>query len=317
MNIVVLDGYTLNPGDLNWQKLEVFGNLQIYDRTPADQVISRAKSAEAVFTNKTVLSADTLKSLPNIKYIGVLATGYDVIDTKAASSLGITVTNVPGYGPDSVAQMVFSHILHFTNNVAGHNQDVIQGGWSKTPDYCYWLSPQVELKDKVLGVIGYGEIGKATAKIGEAFGMSVLIYTRTVPDNLPGNMRHVELDELLTSADFISLHCPLTDQTNELINGEKIRLMKNTAILINCSRGPLIDEEALATALNHERIRGAGLDVLSEEPVRKNNPLIGAKNCVITPHIAWATREARSRLMAIAVDNFRVFLAGGAKNRIA
>lgn len=316
MNIVVLDGYTLNPGDLDWNELETFGNLQVYERTSSDQVLERARDAQAVFSNKTVLSADTLENLPNLRFIGVLATGYDVIDIEAARRLGITVANVPGYGPNSVAQMVFGHILNFTNNVSEHSHDVIRGGWTKTEDYCYWLTPQVELKDKTLGIIGYGEIGKATARIGEAFGMKILVHTRTVPKNLPGNIRHVSLDELLTTSDFISLHCPLTDKTHELINAEKISLMKNSAILINCSRGPLVDEEALAAALNEEKIRGAGLDVLSEEPVRQENPLIGAKNCVITPHIAWATREARTRLMAMAVDNLRTFLEGKPENRI-
>lgn len=317
MNIVVLDGFTLNPGDLDWKELETFGNLKVYERTSSEQVIERARDAQAVFTNKTMFSADTLESLPGLRFIGVLATGYDGIDVDAARRLGITVANVPGYGPDSVAQMVFGHILNFTNNVAEHSRDVIRGGWSETDDYCYWLTPQVELRDKILGVIGYGEIGRATARIGEAFGMKVLIHTRTVPENLSGNIRHVDLDELLTTSDFISLHCPLTDKTHELINAEKISLMKDSAILINCSRGPLVDEEALAAALSEDKIRGAGLDVLSEEPVRKDNPLIGVKNCAITPHIAWATREARTRLMAMAVDNLRAFLDGKPKNRIA
>lgn len=317
MNIVVLDGYTLNPGDLDWQELASLGSLQVHERTLSDQIISRAKGAKAVFINKTVLSGSTLEKLPGLQFIGVLATGYDVVDLEAARHLGITVANVPGYGPESVAQMVFGHILNFTNNVAGHNHDVRQGGWHQTEDYCYWLTPQVELKDKVLGIIGYGEIGKATARIGEAFGMRILIHTRTVPQNLSANIHHVTLDQLLTDSDFVSLNCPLTDQTRELINAKTLALMKRTAILINCSRGPLVDENALAMALEEGIIAGAGLDVLSEEPVRKKNPLIGARNCVITPHIAWATREARTRLLAIAVNNLRTFLAGNPQNRIA
>lgn len=316
MNIVVLDGFTLNPGDLDWQELASFGSLQVYERTSDDQIISRARGAEAVFTNKTVLSAEVLEQLPNLKFIGVLATGYDVIDSEAARRLGITVTNVPGYGPESVAQFVFGHILNFTHNVAGHNDDVIKGGWSKRGDFCYWLTPQVELKNKVLGIVGFGEIGKVTAKIGEAFGMVITIHTRTPPQDLPANIHHLTLEELLQKSDFISLNCPLNEQTREMINEDRIGLMKPTAILINCSRGPLVDEHALAAALNKGRIAGAGLDVLSVEPARQDNPLIGAKNCVITPHIAWATKEARTRLLATAVDNLRTFLQGKPNNQV-
>ncbi len=316
MKIVVLDGYTLNPGDLDWSALENIGDVKIYERTPADEVLDRAEGAEIVFTNKTVLSADIQGKLPSLKYIGVLATGYDVVDIEAARRHKITVTNVPGYGPDSVAQMVFAHILNITNNVAGHAQDVNQGGWSKTEDFCYWLTPQMELKDKILGIVGYGEIGRATARIGIAFGMEVLIYTRTVPASLPDRVRHTNLEELLASADIISLHCPLTDQTRELIDEKKIKLMKDSAILVNCSRGPLVHEKALADALNAGKIKAACLDVLSEEPVKSENPLIGARNCYITPHIAWATREARTRLLSIAIDNLRAFLRQERQNCI-
>ena len=314
MKIVVLDGFTLNPGDLDWSELEKIGNVEVYERTSPDQLLLRAADAEIVFTNKTVLKGPDLDRLPALRYIGVLATGYDIVDIEAARQQGITVTNVPGYGPDSVGQMVFAHILNVTNNVAEHAQHVGGGGWSKADDYCYWLTPQVELKDKVLGIIGYGEIGKATARIGIAFGMKVVIATRTPPKSLPAGITHTSITELLATADIISLHCPLTDQTRQLIDEKNIELMKNSAILVNCSRGPLVDEEALANALNTGRIRAACLDVLSEEPVRHENPLIGAKNCFITPHIAWATLEARTRLLAIAVDNLRAFLQHKKRN---
>jgi glycerate dehydrogenase len=316
MNIVILDGYTLNPGDLDWAPLAALGKLKVYDRTTPEEIPARAEGAAIVFTNKTVLSRATLEKLPALRYIGVLATGYDVVDIEAARRRDIAVTNVPAYGAASVAQMVFAHILNITNNVAGHSHDVVQGGWSRTDDYCYRLTPQVELKDKVMGIIGYGKIGQATAKLAGAFEMEILIHSRTVPHHLPDNIRHVNLDELLALSDIISLHCPLTEQTRHMINRENIKCMKRSAILINCSRGPLVDEEALATALNSGRLRAAGLDVLAEEPVRQKNPLIGAKNCTITPHIAWATLEARTRLLKSSAQNLQSFLDGTSRNRI-
>lgn len=316
MNIVILDGHTLNPGDLDWSPLEEYGKVQIFERTTPDEILDRAKDAEILFTNKTVLAGETINNLHKLKYIGVLATGYDVVDTGAAKNKRIVVTNVPGYGPDSVAQMVFAHILNITNNVAQHSRDVAQGGWSKTRDFCYWLTPQLELKDKILGIVGYGEIGRTTAKIGLAFGMKILIHTRTAPQNLPEDVHSVELDKLLADSDVISLHCPLTGKTKGMINGRAIKLMKKDAILVNCSRGPLIVEEDLAEALNKGDIAAACLDVLREEPVKTGSPLIGARNCVITPHIAWATKEARSRLLHIAVNNLRSFLAGTPENQV-
>ena len=316
MKIVVLDGYTLNPGDLDWCGLEEVGKVEIYDRTPHEQLLARAEGADILFTNKAPLSSSCMEKLGSLRYIGVLATGYDVVDIEAARAKGITVTNVPGYGPESVGQMVFAHILNVTNNVAAHADDVIEGGWSRNEDYCYWITPQVELKDKVLGIIGYGEIGRATTRIALAFGMKVLVHTRSLPKNLEENVELADLDKLLKDADIISLHCPLTEQTREMIDEEKINLMKTSAILVNCSRGPLISEKALAHALNSDRIQAACLDVLSEEPVKKPNPLIGAKNCYITPHIAWATREARSRLLDIAIDNLRLFLQGKTRNSL-
>ncbi len=316
MKIIILDGHTLNPGDLDWQPLAVLGELEAYERTPREEILSRAAEAEILLTNKTVLDRKTLGMLPQLRYIGVLATGYDVVDVDCARKCNIAVTNVPAYGADSVAQMVFAHILRITNNVAEHARDVEQGGWQRTDDYCYWLTPQMELKDKILGIIGYGKIGQATARLARAFQMEVIIHTRTVPRTLPEGCRHAGQDEIFKSSDFVTLHCPLTEQTKYLINRRNIELMKESAVLINCSRGPLVEEEALAQALNSGRIRAAGLDVLSEEPVRKDNPLIGARNCTITPHIAWATREARNRLLQTAASNLKSFLQGKDQNRI-
>lgn len=316
MNIVILDGHTLNPGDLDWSLLEEYGKLQIFERTAQDELLDRAKDAEILFTNKTVLAGETINNLHKLKYIGVLATGYDVVDTEAARNKGIVVTNVPGYGPDSVAQMVFAHILNITNNVAQHSRDVARGGWRRTDDFCYWLTPQIELKDKILGIVGYGAIGRATAKIGRAFGMKILIHTRSIPRSLPEDIRYVELDGLLAGSDIISLHCPLTAKTKGIINSNVLNIMKKNAILVNCSRGPLIIEEDLAIALNNGTIAAACLDVLREEPVKTGSPLIGAKNCFITPHIAWATKEARFRLLQIAAGNLRSYLAGAPKNQV-
>jgi glycerate dehydrogenase len=316
MKIVVLDGYTLNPGDLDWSGLQALGELKVYERTSRDEIISRAADAEILLGNKTVLTEDILEKLPALRYIGVLATGYDVVDIEAARRRNIAVTNVPGYGAASVAQMVFAHILNITNNVAGHSQDVAGGGWGRTDDYCYWLTPQVELAGKTMGIIGYGEIGRATAALAGAFKMEVLIHTRTIPQSLPDHISHMECDELLRRADIVSLHCPLTKETRDLINANTLGLMKNSAILINCSRGPLVNESALAEALNSGTIKAAGLDVLSQEPLKDDTPLLRAKNCFITPHIAWATREARTRLLATAVANLDVFLQGKRKNRI-
>ncbi len=316
MKIVVLDGYTLNPGDLDWSGLQLLGELSVYERTGRDEIITRAEGAEILLSNKTVLTDDIMEKLPALRYIGVLATGYDVVDIEAARRRNIAVTNVPGYGAASVAQMVFAHILNITNNVAGHCRDVAGGGWGRTDDYCYQLTPQVELAGKMMGIIGYGEIGRATAALAGAFGMEVLIHTRTIPQSLPDHISHVTLEELLRRADIISLHCPLTNETRALINENTLALMKSSAILINCSRGPLLDEAALTEALNNSRIRAAGLDVLSQEPLKDDTPLLRAKNCCITPHIAWATREARARLLAIAVLNLEAFLQKEKKNRI-
>ncbi len=314
MNIVILDGYTLNPGDLSWEPLKKHGTLSVYDRTPAELILERASGADIVFTNKTLLTAATLDQLPELRYIGVLATGYDVVDIETAQKHNIVVTNVPAYGVDSVAQMVFAHILNITNNVAGHAQDVRCGGWSTQKDFCYLLSPQIELTDKVLGIVGYGDIGKATARLAQAFKMKVLIHTRTPPNKLSPTERLVDLETLFRESDIISLHCPLTAKTKHMINVSSLQLMKKSAILINCSRGPLVDEDAISQALLNERLLAAGLDVLQSEPPDQLSPLFELKNCYITPHIAWATREARSRLLDIAIDNLCGYLDGELRN---
>lgn len=312
-NIVVLDGFTLNPGDLSWESLLDLGKCEIYDRTPEEDVIRRAQDAEIVLTNKTVLRSEHLKALKSLRYIGVLATGYNVVDLDAAREHNIVVTNVPEYGTDSVAQMVFAHLLNLTQSVADHGRSVVAGDWAAADDFCYWNSPLLELSGKTMGIVGLGRIGLATAKLASAFGMQVLASTRTAK-SAPDFIKLAELDELFQTSDVVSLHCPLTSETEKLVNRERLALMKPSAFLINTSRGPLIDEEALAEALNSEQIAGAGLDVLSTEPPPAEHPLIGAKNCFITPHIAWATHSARSRLLQIAVENVAAFISGKPQN---
>ncbi len=314
MKIVVLDGYTLNPGDLTWKELEALGECTIYDRSAPEDTIKRAGGAAIVLTNKTMLSADAIKRLDDLRYIGVLATGYNVVDAEAAGAGGIPVTNVPTYGTDSVAQMVFAHLLNLTQNVAHHGQTVRDGRWGSCPDFCYWDTPLIELAGLTMGIIGFGRIGRATARLATAFGMKVIAHDPVAPLQVPKGCEMVPLDGVLQRADVISLHCPLTPETEKLINSERLAMMKRTAFLINTSRGPLIDEQALANALNSEQIAGAGLDVLSAEPPEEGNPLLAARNCHITPHIAWATLAARKRLLNIAVDNVRAYLAGKPQN---
>jgi len=312
--IVVLDGYTLNPGDLTWKDLEALGQCTVYDRTDPKEAVPRAKDAEIVLTNKTALSSDAIKQLPKLKYIGVLATGYNIVDTETARTRSIPVTNVPAYSTQSVAQMVFAHLLNLTQHVAHHAETVRCGRWTSNPDFCYWDMPLIELAGLTMGIIGFGRIGRAVAKLALAFGMKVIAYDIVTPSSIPGGCQFVERDDIFRFSDVISLHCPLTPQTKKIINREHLELMKKTAYLVNTSRGPLVDEQALAQALNNERIAGAGLDVLSEEPPSKNNLLLKAKNCFITPHIAWATRAARERLLQVAVDNVASFLAGKPQN---
>lgn len=314
MNIVVLDGYTLNPGDLTWKDLESLGQCTVYDRSAPEEVVPRAKDTEIILTNKTVLSSDTIKQLPKLKYIGVLATGYNMVDMETAHDKDIPVTNVPTYGTQSVAQMVFAHLLNFTQHAAHHAQTVRSGRWTSNPDFCYWDVPLIELAGLTMGIIGFGKIGQAVAKLALAFGMNVIFYDIAKPSSRPEGCQPAGLDDIFRTSDIISLHCPLTSDTKKIINRERLELMKKTAFLINTSRGPLVDEQALAEALNIDRIAGAGLDVLSEEPPGENNPLLKARNCYITPHISWATIAARKRLLRVAVDNVASFLAGKPQN---
>jgi glycerate dehydrogenase len=314
MKIVVLDGYTLNPGDLSWEQLRSLGNCEIHDRTPPAQVAARAQGAEVVLTNKTVLSAEILGQLSELRYVGVLATGYNVVDLPAAKKRGIVVTNVPTYGTGSVAQMTLALLLELTQHVGHHAQTVREGRWSASPDFCYWDHPLVELEGLTMGIIGYGRIGRTVGDLAVAFGMNVLVHDITRPPQLLSPIQWAELEALLRQSDAVSLHCPLTPQTQGLINRERLAWMKPTAYLLNTSRGPLVDAPALANALDTGRLAGAGLDVLAIEPPPRENPLLRARNCLITPHIAWATQAARARLLETAVQNVRAFLAGQAKN---
>ena len=310
MNIVVLDGYTLNPGDLSWDALKQLGSCTIHDRTPPELVLERAREAEVILTNKVVLDRETILALPRLKYLGVLATGYNVVDAAAAKERGIPVANVPDYGTPSVAQHTFALLLELTQRAGHHGQTVRDGRWAASADFCYWDSPLVELHGLTFGVIGFGKIGQAVARLALAFGMKVLVHSRRRPSDLPTSCEWMELDALLVRSDVVSLHCPLTPETQQFINAERLALMKPTVFLLNTSRGPLLDELAVAAALNANRIAGAGLDVLSIEPPSAHNPLLTAKNCLITPHIAWASRAARARLLDIAVENIRAFATG-------
>ncbi|MBQ8770275.1 MAG: D-2-hydroxyacid dehydrogenase [Bacteroidaceae bacterium] len=317
MKIVVLDGYGLNPGDLSWKGMEALGELTVYDRTSPSELMERSEGAEALITNKTLITAENMEALPDLKYIGVLATGYNVVDIEAAKARGIVVTNIPAYSTSSVAQMVFAHILNITQRVGHYAEENSKGRWTNNADFCYWDTDLVELDGKKMGIVGFGNIGQATARIAQAFGMEVLLYTSKEQSALPQGMRKVALDELFAESDVISLHCPLTPDTKEMVNAERLKLMKPGAILVNTGRGPLVNEQDLADALNEGRIAAAGLDVLSVEPANADNPLLGAKNCFITPHIAWATKEARTRLMQIAVQNLKSYQEGYIINNVA
>ena len=316
MKIVVLDGYALNPGDLSWDEMKLLGELEIYDRTSPEQVLERSIGAEALITNKTVLTSDHMDALPNLKYIGVLATGYNVVDINAAKEHNIVVTNIPAYSTQSVAQMVFAHLLNITQRVGYYSKENTNGRWAKNQDFCYWDTNLIELAGKKIGIVGFGNIGQATARIALAMGMKGLAYTSKNQADLPTGILKVDLDELFSASDVISLHCPLTPETKELVNTKRLNMMKKNAILINTGRGPLINEKDLADALNKESIAGAGLDVLSTEPPLADNPLLTAKNCFITPHIAWATYEARTRLMQIAIDNLKSYMEGNIINNV-
>jgi glycerate dehydrogenase len=306
MNICVLDGFTLNPGDLNWDELRQLGNCDIHERTPVSEIIARAANSEIVLTNKTSLLLETIFALPKLKYIGVLATGTNVVDLAAARERNIPVTNIPAYGSRSVAQATIALLLELTNRVGHHARRVREGAWTNAADWCFWDAPLVELHGLTMGIVGFGQIGASVAELAHALGMNVLAYnTSTKP--APAFVRFVDLQKLFRTSDVVSLHCPLTPQTRNLISGERLALMKSSAFLLNTSRGPLVDEAALAAALNSGRLAGAGLDVLAVEPPPADNPLLAAQNCVITPHNAWGTRAARMRLLRIAVENIRAF----------
>lgn len=317
MKIVVLDGYAANPGDLSWDALKSLGECTIYDRTAPDEVLERAADAEALLTNKVILTAEHMAALPQLKYIGVLATGYNVVDISAARERGIVVTNIPAYSTPSVGQMVFAHILNIAQQVQHHSDEVHKGRWSTSPDFCFRDTPLIELLGKKIGLVGLGQTGFNTARIAIGFGMKVWAYTSKSRLQLPPEIKKMELDQLFHECDIISLHCPLTEDTRELVNARRLSLMKPTAILINTGRGPLVDEQALADALNSHRIYAAGVDVLSTEPPRADNPLLTAKNCYITPHIAWATTAARERLMSISFENLKGYRDGKTVNNVA
>lgn len=316
MKIVVLDAYTLNPGERRWEELEELGEVVVHDRTAQLDVVRRAKDAEVVLTNKTILDGFILNLLPRLKYIGVLATGYNVVDLDVARQRGIVVTNIPAYSTQSVAQMAIAHLLNITQRVAHYAHEVHNGVWSAQPDFCYWNTPLIELVGKKIGIVGFGNTGQATAQIAEALGMEVWVYTSKPKKSLPKKYQKVTLNELFTACDVVSLHCPLTAENKEMVNSFRLSLMKQGAILINTSRGGLIDEKALEQALLSGKLLGAGLDVLSSEPVLNGNPLLKLKNCFITPHIAWATRESRMRLMNQAVENLKAWMEGRTINNV-
>ena len=317
MRLTILDAFTANPGDLSWSELEALATCTIHDRTPQNEIVSRAEDCELIITNKTVLSAETINALPKLRYIGVLATGYNVVDTAATKARGITVTNVPGYSTPSVAQATFALIHELAGHTGLHAQTVRAGRWSACRDFCYWDAPLRELDGLTLGVMGFGEIGAAVARIGLALGMKVIAHRRAWNNAPPAGVTAVSQDELFAQSDVLTLHCPLTAETKEIINARTLGMMKSTALLINTARGPLIHEADLADALNSGRIAGAGLDVLSVEPPSPSNPLLSARNCTITPHIAWATRESRARLISIATANVQSFLKGTPQNVVA
>jgi glycerate dehydrogenase len=322
MTIVILDGFTANPGDLSWAEIEALGACVRFDRTAADEVVARAAEAEILLTNKTPLTAETIAALPQLKLISVLATGVNVVDLEAAQARGIVVCNVPAYSTSGVAQAMFSLLLELTNRTGHHDRTVHAGRWSAGPDFCYWDGTLEELAGLSLGLVGYGQIGAAVGRIGRAFGMRLLVNRRRGNEVLAGDgseaeaVEVVDLERLLRESDVVTLHCPLTPQTHELINAATLALMKSTAYLINTSRGGLVNEADLAAALHAGRIAGAGLDVLSVEPPPPDHPLLSAPRCVITPHIAWATRSSRRRLLAITAANIAAFRAGSPQNRV-
>lgn len=310
MKIVILDGICVNPGDLSWEDMSKLGELTIYERTAPQQVVERCVGAEAVITNKVMITDEVMAALPQLKYVGILATGYNVVDIDAAHRRGITVTNIPAYSTDSVAQMTFAHILNITNRVEHYAMEVREGKWSAHPDFCYWNTPLPELAGKTLGIVGLGNTGMRVACIAHAFGMDVFAMTSKNAADLPEGIQKTTLQGLLATSDILSLHCPLNDETFHLINAQTIAMMKRGAILINTGRGPLVDEEAVAKALDEGQLMAYGADVMAQEPPQKNHPLFSHPHAFLTPHIAWATREARERLMVIAANNLKAFAEG-------
>lgn len=314
MNLIYLDAHTLNPGDLSWEPIQALGNLTLYDRTAPDQIVERARDADLLLVNKVKLNRQTLAQLPNLQYVGVTATGYDIVDIAAARDRGIVVTNVKGYSTNSVAQLTFALLLELTHHVGRHADSVRAGDWTRSPDFSYARSPLVELAGKTLGLIGYGDIGRQVATIGQAFGMNVLVNRRHPTAEPEAGIRWVDQNTLFAESDVVSLHCPATPDTVGLVDRARLNRMKPSAYLINTSRGSLLNEADVADALNQGRLAGAGLDVLATEPPAADNPLLTARNCLITPHIAWASYEARQRLMQLVADNIRAFLAGAPQN---
>lgn len=314
MKIVVLDGFTLNPGDISWEGVRALGDLYVFDRTPAESIGDRIGDAEIVMTNKVQITRAVMKN-SRVKYVGVLATGYNVVDVAAARELNITVTNIPTYGTNAVAQYTFALLLEACHHVGAHSASVHSGEWTANPDWCYWKYPLLELSGKTMGIIGFGKIGKAVGKIADAMGIRVLYYDQAGAADC-GFARQVSMDELLTASDIVSLHCPLFESNRGMINRDTLRQMKDGVILINTSRGPLVNEKDLAEALESGKVAFAAVDVVSAEPIHADNPLLGSQNAIITPHIAWATRETRQRLMAIACENIRAFLAGAPINEV-
>ena len=316
MKIVVLDGYTLNQGERDWEELNELGEVTVHDRTVQEDVVRRAEGAEVVLTNKVVLNRSAIEHLPDLKYIGVLATGYNIVDLDAARERGIVVTNIPAYSTDSVVQMAFAHILNIALRVGHYAREVQNGVWSAQPDFSYRDTPLIELKGKRIGLIGFGHIGQAMAKVASAFGMKVVVCPHNMNMKLPKEYEKAKLNDVFSTCDIVSLHCPLTSETKEMVNSFRLSLMKQGAILINTGRGGLIDEKALERALMSGKLLGAGLDVLSSEPPSPGNPLLKLKNCFITPHIAWATHEARERLMAQVVENLKAWMNGTPINNV-
>jgi glycerate dehydrogenase len=316
MNIVELDGYAANPGDLSWEPLKAFGQLTVYPRTAPDEIVERAKDADAVLVNKVNMTDEIMAQLPRLKYIGVLATGYNVVDIDAAHRRGIVVTNIPAYSTDSVVQMTFAHILNITNHVAHYADENRQGRWSRNADFCYWDTPLPELSGKTMGIVGLGNIGMRVARLARDFGMDVFALTSKNASDLPEGIQKTTLEGVLAVSDILSLHCPLTQDTYHLIDAKRLKLMRPSAILINTGRGPLVDESAVAEALETEKLAAYGADVMVEEPPRADNPLFVQPHAYITPHIAWATKEARQRLMEICVENIKAFVEGRSLNHV-